>query len=122
MSRRREHRNRRRVDDAKKVKRQGVDKQRPDQENGDQELLTLRRRPLKQQAWLELGRRSIHGGGGVVASATELMPCSSAAFDTAMTVSYGVDRSAFIIIERFSRLAASSNGPSCSRLIFWSRK
>src|SRR5438552_3450333 len=75
------------------------------------------RPPVKDERRGALRSRSSHRGE-VAAKATDEMPCSKAAFVTATTVSYGVRRSAFIIIERPSRLAASRRGPSCCSVIF----
>ena len=68
-------------------------------------IANLRRGAERSQLKKEIAGFSCASRGGsqfdgAVASATEVMPCSSAAFVTAMTTSYGVSRSALMMIGR----------------------
>src|SRR6188474_1900956 len=119
-ARRRQKRYRSRVNNLKDIKAQGVGHQRQQQESREYRPSPPRGIPAEKE-WFRCDLRSdtIHRGG-VAASATDVMPCSSAAFVTSATVSYEAERSAFMMIDWSLRLAASSNGPSCSMLTRWS--
>jgi hypothetical protein len=116
----REKRYRSRVNNLEDIKAQGVGHQRQHQESREHRSSPSRGIPAEKK-WFGCNLRSdaIHRGG-VAASATDLMPCSSAAFVTSATVSYEAERSALIMIDWSLRLAASSSGPSCSVVTRWS--
>ena len=119
-ARRREKCHRSRVDNLENIKAQGVGHQRHHQKSREHRPSPSRGIPTEKK-WFGCDLRSdaIHRGG-VAASATDVMPCSSAAFVTSATVSYEAERSALIMIDWSLRLAASSNGPSCSMVTRWS--
>src|SRR2546423_8448652 len=85
--RRRQQRHRRRINNLKNIETEGVGDQRQRHENCKHSLLRPGRIPTKQK-WLDynLGGTTAHCGA-VAASATEVMPCSRAAFVTLATVS-----------------------------------
>lgn len=109
-----------RVNNLKDIKAQGVGHQRQHQESREHRPLPPRRIPAEKE-WFRCNLRSdaIHRGG-VAASATDVMPCSSAAFVTSATISYEAERSALMMIDWSLALAASSNGPSWSMVTRWS--
>ena len=119
-ARRRQKRYRSRVNNLEDIKAQGVGHQRQHQESREHRPALPRGIPAEKK-WFGCNLRSdaIHLGG-VAASATDVMPCSSAAFVTSATVSYEAERSALIIIDWSLRLAASSSDPSCSIVTRWS--
>ena len=118
--RRRQKRYRSRVNNLEDIKAQGVGHQRQHQESREHRPSLSRGIPAEKK-WFGYNLRSdaVHRGG-VAASATDVMPCSSAAFVTSATVSYEAERSALMMIDWSLRLAASSNGPSCSMVTRWS--
>ena len=118
--RRRQKRDRSRINNLENIKAQGVGHQRQHQKSREHRPSPSRRIPAEKK-WFGCNLRSdaIHRGG-VAASATDVMPCSSAAFVTSATVSYEAERSALMMIDWSLRLAASSNGPSCSMVTRWS--
>ena len=80
--RRRQKRDRRRVNNLEKVKAQGVGYQRQHQESREDRPLTSRGIPGEEKRFGgNLGGNAVHRGG-VAASATDVMPCSSAEFVT----------------------------------------
>ena len=84
---RRQKRYRRRVNNLEDIKAQGVGYQRQHQENREHSLLPLRGIPGEEKRFGgNLGANPVHRGG-VAASATDVMPCSSAAFVTSATIS-----------------------------------
>ena len=117
---RRQHDYRRGINNLENIKAEGVRDQRQHQKRCKHRLLPLRRIPTKQK-WFacNLGGNAVHRGG-VAARATEVIPCSSAAFVTSATVSYDAERSALIMIDWSLRFAASSSCPSCSMVTRWS--
>ena len=119
-SRRRQKRHRSRVNNLEDIKAQGMSHQRQHQKSREHRLSPPRGIPAEKK-WFGCNLRTdaIHRGG-VAASATDVMPCSSAAFVTSATVSYEAERSALMMIDWSLRLAASSNGPSCSVVTRWS--
>jgi hypothetical protein len=119
-ARRRQKRYRSRVNNLEDIKAQGMGHQRQHQESREHRPSTSRGIPAEKK-WFGCNLRSdaIHRGG-VAASATDVMPCSSAAFVTSATVSYEAKRSALMMIDWSLRLALSSNGPSCSMVTRWS--
>jgi len=115
-----QHRHRRGINNLENIKAEGVRDQRQHQERCKHRLLPPGRIPTKQKRFAcNLGGNAIHRGG-VAARATEVIPCSSAAFVTSATVSYDAERSALIIIDWSLRFAASSSCPSCSMVTRWS--
>ena len=118
--RRRQKRYRSGVNNLENIKAQSMGHQRQHQESREHRPALPRGIPAEKK-WFGCNLRSdaIHRGG-VAASATDVMPCSSAAFVTSATVSYEAERSALMIIDWSLRLAASSNGPSCSMVTRWS--
>ena len=117
---RRQKRHRRRINNLEQIKAESVRDQRQYQENYKNCPLPPRQIPGKEKRFgSAFGSEAIHLGG-VAARATEVMPCSSAAFVTVATVSYDTERSALMMIDWSLRLAASSNGSSCSMVTFWS--
>ena len=85
--RRRQKRYRSRVNNLEDIKAQGVGYQRQHQENREHSLLPLRGIPGEEKRFGgNLGANPVHRGG-VAASATDVMPCSSAAFVTSATIS-----------------------------------
>ena len=119
-ARRREKRHRSRVNNLENIKAQGVGHQRQHQESREHRPSPSRGIPAEKKRFgCNLRSDAIHRGG-VAASATDVMPCSSAVFVTSATVSYEAERSALIMIDWSLRLAASSNGPSCSMVTRWS--
>ena len=119
-ARRREKSYRSWVNNLEDIKAQSVGHQRQHQESREHRPSSSRRIPAeKKRLRSNLRSDAIHRGG-VAASATDVMPCSSAAFVTSATVSYEAERSALIMIDWSLRLAASSNGPSCSVVTRWS--
>ena len=118
--RRRQKRYRSRVNNLEDIKAQGVGHQRQHQESREHRPSPSWGIPAEKK-WFGCNLRSdaIHRGG-VAASATDVMPCSRAAFVTSATVSYEAERSALMMIDWSLRLAASSNGPSCSMVTRWS--
>ena len=119
-ARRREKRHRSRVNNLENIKAQGVGHQRQHQESREHCPSPSRGIPAEKKRFgCNLRRDAIHRGG-VAASATDVMPCSSVVFVTSATVSYEAERSALIMIDWSLRLAASSNGPSCSMVTRWS--
>lgn len=84
---RRQKRDRWRIDDLKDVKAESVRDQRKRQKKCDRNFSAPRRIPAKNK-WFGCALRddAIHRGG-LAANATEVMPCSSAAFATSATVS-----------------------------------
>ena len=118
--RRRQKRYRSRVNNLEDIKAQGVGHQRQHQESREHRPSPSRGIPAEKKRFgCNLRSDAIHRGG-VAASATDVMPCSSAAFVTSATVSYEAERSALMMIDWSLRLAASSNGPSCSMVTRWS--
>ena len=117
---RRQHRHRRGINNLENIKAEGVRDQRQHQERSKHRLLPPGRIPTKQK-WFasNFGSNAIHRGA-VAARATEVIPCSSAAFVTSATVSYDAERSALIMIDWSLRFAASSSCPSCSLVTRWS--
>src|SRR4029077_4093255 len=109
-----------RVNNLEDIKAQGVSHQRQHKESRERRPPPLRRIPAKKQGFGCNLRGNVSHRGRVAASATDLMPCSSAAFVTSATVSYEAERSAFMMIDWSLRLAASSKGPSCSVVTRWS--
>src|SRR3954454_14032662 len=102
-----------RIDDLKDVKTEQVQDDRSGDEAKQRKLSAPGRAPIEDRRELAGCCRSRrHYFGGALASETDVMPCSSAAFVTATTISYGVSRSALMITGRPSFSAASSNGPS----------
>src|SRR5437870_1844797 len=78
---------RRWVNDLENVETESMSTQRKRQKSSDRYFSASRRFPAKKKGLGSKSReRSIHRDG-VAASATELMPCSSAAFVTSATVS-----------------------------------
>jgi hypothetical protein len=118
--RRRQKRYRSRVNNLEDIKAQRVGHQRQHQESREHRPSPSWGIPAEKK-WFGYNLRSdaVHRGG-VAASATDVMPCSRAAFVTSATVSYEAERSALMMIDRSLRLAASSNGPSCSMVTRWS--
>lgn len=118
--RRRQKRYRSRVNNLEDIKAQGVGHQRQHQKSREHRPSPPRGIPAEKK-WFGCNLRSdaIHRGG-VAASATDVMPRSSAAFVTSATVSYEAERSALMMIDWSLLLAASSNGPSCSMVTRWS--
>ena len=113
-ARRRQKRYRRRVNNLEDIKAQGVSHQRQHHESREHRPPSSRGIPVEKK-WFGCNLRSDAAHrGGVAASATDVMPCSSAAFVTSATVSYEAERSALMMIDWSLRLAVSSNGPSCS--------
>jgi len=108
------------VNNLEDIKTQCVSHQRQHEESREHRPSRSRGIPTEKK-WFGCNLRSdaIHRGG-VAASATDEMPCSSAAFVTSATVSYEAERSALMMIDWSLRLAASSNGPSCSVVTLWS--
>jgi hypothetical protein len=85
--RRRQKRYRRRVNNLENVKTQSVGYQRQYQESHDHRPLPPRGIPSEEKRFgRDLRGNAVHRGG-VAASATDVMPCSSAAFVTSATVS-----------------------------------
>ena len=118
--RRRQKRYRSGVNNLENIKAQGMGHQRQHQESREHRPSPSRGIPAEKKRFgCNLRSDAIHRGG-VAASATDVMPCSSAAFVTSATVSYEAERSALMMIDRSLRLAASSNGPSCSMVTRWS--
>ena len=119
-ARRRQKRYRSRVNNLEDIKAQGVGHQRQHQKSREHRPSPPRGIPAEKK-WFDCKLRSdaIHRGG-VAASATDVMPRSSAAFVTSATISYEAERSALMMIDWSLRLAASSNGPSCSMVTRWS--
>src|SRR6266480_3212166 len=85
--RRRQQRHQSRINNLKNIKTERVPDQRHHHENRKHRLRLPGRIPTKEE-WLDdsLGGTTAHCGG-VAASATEVMPCSSTAFVTLATVS-----------------------------------
>lgn len=108
----------RRIDDLKNVKTESVQREGTEKKSCDGELAPAAWAPRENQAEVIVGNeRRVHFGG-VVARATEVIPCSSDKLVTSTTSAYGVRRSALMMIGRPSFFAASSNGPSCSSTTF----
>ena len=83
----------------KNIKAKRVSKQGQNQKSGDGELAPARWSPIeKKRSGRRRGEGAVHGEGAV-ASETDVMPCSSAVLATCTTSSYGVKRSARIMIE-----------------------
>src|SRR5215208_3336837 len=111
-SRRRQKRYGRRVDNLQNIKAQGMRHQRQDQKSREHCRSPPGGRPTEKK-WFGCNLRSdVTHRAGVAASATDVIPCSSAAFVTSATVLYETERSALIIIDWSLRLATSSNGAS----------
>ena len=119
-ARRRQKRYRSRVNNLEDIKAQGVGHQRQHQESREHRPSPSGGIPAEKERFGRNLRSDAIHRGGVAASATDVMPCSSAAFVTSATVSYEAERSALTMIDRSLRLAASSNGPSCSMVTRWS--
>src|SRR5262249_47697283 len=86
-SRRRQKGYRSRVNNLEDIKAQSMGQQRQHQESREHRLLPSRGIPAEDERFgCDLRGNVIHRGG-VAASATDVMPCSSAAFVTAATVS-----------------------------------
>ena len=119
-ARRRQKRYRCRINNLEDIKAQSVGHQRQHQESREHRLSPPGGIPPEKK-WFGCNLRSdvIHRGG-VAASATDEMPCSSAAFVTSATVSYEAERSALMMIDWSLRLAPSSSDPSCSIVTRWS--
>ena len=113
-SRRRQKRYRSRVNNLEDIKAQGVSHQRQHQESREHRPSPSRGIPAEKKRFGCNLRSDATHRGGVAASATDVMPCSSAVFVTSATVSYEAERSALMMIDWSLRLAVSSNGPSCS--------
>src|SRR5205807_9189610 len=78
---------RRRINNLKNVEAKSVCDQRRNEKSRGRRFPAPRRLPIKKK---RCGRRRRQGSvhrGGVVASATDVIPCSSAAFATSTTVS-----------------------------------
>src|SRR6266853_723551 len=103
-----------RIHNLKKIGGRDVNHERGDNESDEDKTPPARLVPVENE--LRGGGRAHFGRAP--ANETDEIPCSSAALVTATTNSYGVWRSALIIMERFSRLASSSNGPSPSSEVF----
>src|SRR5258705_610381 len=118
--RRRQKRYRSGVNNLENIKAQGMGHQRQHQESREHRPSPSSGIPAEKK-WFGCNPRSdaIHRGE-IAANATDVMPCSSAAFVTSATVSYEAERSALMMIDLSLRLAASSNGPSCSMVTSWS--
>ena len=97
------------INDLVKLETNSMSEQRRCKKTRDRQIAASRRVPIENERLGGLQRCHL---GKAVAKETEAMPCSSAALVTAITDSYEVRRSALIMMERFSRLAASSNGPN----------
>ena len=119
-ARRRQKCYRSRINNLEDIKAQSVGHQRQHQESRKRRPAPPGGIPAEKKLFGCNIRSDVIHRGGVAASATDVMPCSSAAFVTSATVSYEAERSALIMTDWSLRLAASSSGPSCSMVTRWS--
>lgn len=113
---RRQKSNGRRINDLENVKAESVEREGTEKKSRDGAPAPAGRVPAENQLIFRDERRTHFDG--VVARATEVIPCSSDMLVTSTTSAYGVRRSALMIIGRPSFFAASSNGPNCSSTTF----
>src|SRR3982751_5647741 len=94
--RRRQKRYWSRVNNLKDIKAQGVGHQRQDQKSREHRRSPPWGLPAENKRFGCNLRSDVAHRVGVAASATDVIPCSSAAFVTSATVSYEAERSALI--------------------------